>query len=568
MRYFRFTIYDLRGSVAPIVNRKSSIVNCLLLLLVLIQSSTVFAQVFIEATVDKNVLTTDERLTLTVQMDAQPDNSPVLAGLQGFRVVGSSSASQISIVNGVTQASFAYRFQLQPTEVGSFQIEPIVVTIDGQQYETNPINVEVTQGQNPLPDDSGQVIVPPTELNGQDFYVEAEVDNATPYWGQQLLYIFRFYQAVEMLGRPSYTPPDFVGFWNQHENQQSQTLSDIAGRTYRITSLVTPLFATVTGERTIESAEFSLPDGRVLLTEPVTVDIQPLPEPQPENFSGAVGQFRVDAAVDKTDVAVGEAIAWRIGLSGVGNIDTLPEPMWPELDGWRSFEDKQTANTEFANGIVQGQRVYDRILIPSQPGEFVLPGLVYSYFNPATGVYEEATTEDIVFRVTGEGAAVDAEALEPSATVLLQPQRNVPRRLGHASAILQSPIFWSLWAVPLLAIVGDGVMRARKARGARALLDRKARAAWREAHAGFERGDSAEAILTTYLNTKYDAPFVGISPAMRSQQLREHNVAEDKIEMVDRIYEQAAGLKFGYGKVDAEQLLADTKTLIRQLEGR
>ena len=52
---------------------------------------------------------------------------------------------------------------------------------------------------------------PPTE----DYFVEAQVDDDTPYVGQQVTYTFRFYAAYWMEGKPEYQPPRLLGIQGQ-----------------------------------------------------------------------------------------------------------------------------------------------------------------------------------------------------------------------------------------------------------------------------------------------------------------------------------------------------------------
>lgn len=553
----------------------------LCLLLLLGQARVAYAQqILVEASVDQNQVSTDDVIVLTVQVNAQPDVQPTLPTLDAFRVVGTSSASQISIVNGVTSATFAYRYQLRPIEPGNYRIDEITVIVDNQRYQSNAITIEVTQGVNPLPSDQGNQIIAPTELEGQDFYVEARVDNDTPYLGQQILYIFQFFQALELAGRPSYGSPDFIGFWNQQENQQSSTLSDVAGRTYRITTLFSPLFGTTPGEREIAPSEFTLPDGRILQTKAVNVDVRPLPEPAPETFSGAVGNFAIEDAVDKTVVGVGEAVVWRVLLSGVGNIETLPEPTWPEIDGWRTFEDRSSVSTEFANGIIQGERLYERILIPSEIGEFELPSLEYVYFNPTTEAYETAATQPrliVVQEGSGVVDGVDSAESSPALDILgeLAPLRDTPNRLRQPRNIIGNPIFWSLWALPLIALIGDRASQWRRERREQRELEAQKRNAFKIAQQAIKdvragninlADQQAERILTAYLGDKFDDSFVGLSQASRSQQLRALGVRESLIRWTNKLYDQAEGLRFGYKGGKPGKLLAEVEQLISRFE--
>ncbi len=548
----------------------------ILLFFVLLFTGSANAQdILVEATIDSSSVTTDQQVILTVSMNAQPDSPPILPPLEGFQVVGQSSASQISIVNGVSTAYFAYRYTLQPIEAGEFRIDPVSVFINGQQYTSNDVTISVTQGNNPLPDIEAE-IVPPTELSGQDFYVEASVDKESPYLGEQILYLFRFYQARELLGRPSYFSPDFVGFWNPQENQQTQTLNNLSDRTYRITTLVSPLFPTLSGEREIAPAEFQLPDGTRLLTENVVVNAKPLPEPEPEGFNGAVGTFTMAAELDKTTAAINEAITWRVRVEGIGNIDTLPEPTWPVLDGWRVFENQSTVSTEFENGIVKGRREYERVLIPSAEGKTTLPALDYIFFNPDTEQYEQSSTQPVELLVQGgEDMAGIANAEGDALLPEVRPIRATPNRLTRQPfRLLDNPLYWVLWLIPAAVVVADKFLRVQRQRSDEEIELEQRQNAWRIARQAIKvarkdkstRADqAAERILTSYLSDKFSEPFVGLSQTARTQKLRQHHVRESLIRWTNRIYDMVEGARYGYSS-DKVNLLDEVEQLMSRFE--
>ena len=71
----------------------------------------------------------------------------------------------------------------------------------------------------------------PTELTGQAFFIEAEVDNPNPYQGEQVLYTFRFYQAESLYDQPEYQSPSFTGFWSEEQSEeQTDYTTEAAGR--------------------------------------------------------------------------------------------------------------------------------------------------------------------------------------------------------------------------------------------------------------------------------------------------------------------------------------------------
>ena len=65
----------------------------------------------VSAQVDRTSLTTDDRLTLVVTVDASAGDAsqPMLPALDGFQVLGSSRGSQMSIINGIMSSQNYYQ---------------------------------------------------------------------------------------------------------------------------------------------------------------------------------------------------------------------------------------------------------------------------------------------------------------------------------------------------------------------------------------------------------------------------------------------------------------------------
>ena len=135
------------------------------------------------------------------------------------------------------------------------------------------------------------------------------------------------------------------------------------------------------------------------MTQPVVVDVQPLPPNPPATFNGAVGQYQIKADVDMMETRVNEPISWNVTVAGYGNIDTLPEPIWPETPEWRSFDSNSTINTHVRDGRISGSQTYDRLLVPTQGGQITLPAVEYSFFDPETAAYHTISTEPIMINV-------------------------------------------------------------------------------------------------------------------------------------------------------------------------
>ncbi len=595
------------------------------IILLFLAASPGFAQNPITATVDRTALSTDEIVTLAVVVSV--DGQPVMPSLAGFNVLGTGTSSQISIVNGSMNSTIVYNYHLQPTQTGPLTIDPISLTVNGQTYTTQPITVQVTQGtgQPQRTPASGRAAMPNIQSlfgsqtgrggfgsslldevfgnrgGGGSGFVEAGVSNPAPYLGEPIVYTFRFYQdsgnVFGMMDQPQYTPPSFTGFWAEGQDGQNRYRAQgNDGKIYDVTELTSVLVPSKMGEITIAPARLTTSGffdaGGQMASEPIVVNVQPLPAGAPANFSGGVGQFAIEAGVDTTRSKVNEPITWKVTLSGRGNINTVSDPIWPDMQNWRSFESEATVNTQVQEGQIVGNRVYERLLVPQAEGEFVIPALKFSTFDPVAGQYQTISTQPIPVSVA-PGApgtptsttptpapipeADGKEIVEQMATDIryLKP---VPSKLSQVDGpITASPLYWLAWGIPLVGLMGNfGWQRRRNFWQNNAGLARSSQARKKArralAQAQKQNGDifkNAGQILTTYLADKLDQPVLGLTHPALIELLTERSL---KPELIERVHICLSDAELGRFSPDAgtpdhaRNLLKEIDILIGDLE--
>jgi hypothetical protein len=131
-----------------------------------------------------------------------------------------------------------------------------------------------------------------------DFYIEASVDNPTPFVGQQIIYTIRVYAADDQSDEsPLYEPPDFEGFWRVDIEPFpfTQSPQQVNGRAYIVSEIRTALYPTLSGDLTITPANVILPETvfrpeQRIGSNTVTVKAQPLPEGAPAVATGIAAE--------------------------------------------------------------------------------------------------------------------------------------------------------------------------------------------------------------------------------------------------------------------------------------
>jgi len=434
------------------------------LLILVMLSGLAFAQ--ISAEVDRTTLTTNDTVQLTVTVTGSGSTRPPeMASLTDFDVLRSNISTNISITNGNMQSQVIYEYLLQPLQAGTLTIPAVTVSLQGQTYSTDPITLEVTAG-------TGS----PTAETATDpaFFVEAKVDNPQPFVGEQVLYTFRFFHAERVVGNVDYNAPEFAGFWEGVRPEQRQYQVSRSNRRYNVTELQTPIFPTRAGDLIIDPAVLTMAANLMaspmeFSTEAITVSTQPLPEPAPADFNGAVGQFAISAFSGSATAVQGEPLELEVFVSGSSNLDTLPEPTQPLLEDWRvQLEDVET-NTRFQDGLVSGTKVFRYALIPETAGQLDIPPFRYSYFDPEALTYRQIESEPVRVAVapnpqTPQITDADEPASSPEPEqaptgLPLAAVRVAPSLRGEANI---GWTFWALWGIaPMCCAAAWGYQQRR-----------------------------------------------------------------------------------------------------------
>ena len=589
----------------------------------------------ITAEVDRTSLTTDETVTLTVYIDeslGQP-GQPLIPPLDGFQVVGSSKGTQMSIINGDWSIKSTYSYRLSPIQPGVFVIDPVIVSISGQAYATQPITVEVAQGNGqsstpqsgspfgslfssilglsnlnipPVPSRPSQpnVVAPPSgaaarmdpaeapvELAGQSYYLESRIDNPNPYQGEQIAHTLRLYQPANAFSQPEYQPPVFTGFWSQSKGDQSSQSLQFAGRNYQVIELDTILVPTVIDQIVVDGASIEIPGGlfspgQRLRSNPISVDVRALPGGAPSSFSGAVGQFEIAAEVDATETVVNDTLTIKLTLSGSGNIETMGDPQWPDMPGWRAFDSQAATESYIDDGALKGQRQYERVMVPTEPGILSIPAVEFSYFNPETEEYVTILTESLSITVAADGQS-NVQALtrptvsRPSSSV--QPFNDIrPLKISpdtwaiRENQLLKSSGYWILWTIPLMFLVLQFTWGYRKKRRSdNADIHRSMSAQKKAIHALKKakkdkavESDQVGPILIGYLENKLNLSLSGCTNTAISKLMGDRGVEDELADRIQNMLLLSEMGRFAPGSLSGPDgdVISDSIKLVKDLD--
>jgi hypothetical protein len=128
-------------------------------------------------------------------------------------------------------------------------------------------------------------------------------------------------------------------------------------------------------------------------TEPVIINVKPTPaKNKPAAFNGATGAFSISASIVKDKLAKNEEGFLEIIISGKGNFIQLnaPSVQWPA--GVEGFEPEIKDVLDKTRSPLSGNRVFRYAFISGNAGDYIIPSISFSFFNPDSGNYKTIAT--------------------------------------------------------------------------------------------------------------------------------------------------------------------------------
>ncbi|WP_334057763.1 BatD family protein [Alteromonas sp. S005] len=365
----------------------------IIFLLTLLISAAAYADVnSVEATIDRNPVMLDEAIRLTITADGSADrdafdSSPLL---KDFVVGRTSVSSQTSIVNFDTKRTTVWTTTLFPRKEGTFTIPSL--TIEGKS--TKPIQVKVI----PVQEQSNVA---------RDYFVTTDIDLNEAYLNQQLLYTVKLFLSSN-IERGSLQAPEMQNAEITQLGEDKQYTDIVNGRRYQIIERQFAVVPQASGEFTLRGPIFA---GEVMAANTnqrfgffnrtqqinrvgpdITVNIKPIP--QGIDYPWLPSEMvRVDEEWPQGDNFVaGEPVTRIVTLTALGVVEEqLPDI--PEFypPNFKLYPDQSNTTTVEKDQSLISQRQTSLAIIPTQPGDFVLPEVTIPWFNTLTQKTEYAT---------------------------------------------------------------------------------------------------------------------------------------------------------------------------------
>lgn len=417
--------------------------------------------------------------------------------------IGMNSALQqsqnIVMQNGRTTVSLNLSWQIAGTEPGEYTIPPQDLLIDGQMVKTNEVKFTVTEAP-------ASPAMPQGDEMGTPLF-QIEVGKTELYQGEVVplsasLFIPRRV-VLRRVGLISVTKNDFaIARFPQNAEQSDTVINGVGYSVYTYRTTLSPLQAgdLKVGPATVELVYEVIDDRQRLpgfpfgammtVGEPRKQDVRsqevrvkalPLPaEGKPASFTGAVGDFTIQASASPHELAVGDPLAVELVVEGIGNFDALNAPSLTQPAGWRLYPprrynvDGPQDPNQIAAFLPPGspRRVgFSQVFVPEKQ-HAQLPSFELAFFSPTQKKYITVNTAPVALNVkpgaapAAEGGPGAAAALEPAKPPpVQQPRPNLndiviraaeqPRWVSNARqnvSILANSRFWAAQGIPVLML--------------------------------------------------------------------------------------------------------------------
>ena len=403
-----------------------------LMALALFAAVVAFAQTGIRVEAP-NVVAADEQFNVTFIIEGEDSPSDFSwASSDDFQVQWGpqqGKSTSIQIVNGKRSKTVqsTYTYVLRPVKAGKFALPIATAKVKGKQISSTQKVIEVAAAgaaSSQRPQQSGQQSQrQQTGLNDSDLFMTLSLDRTDVVVGEPVIATLKLYQRVNIAGFENVSFPSFNGFWSQEIEaptniEFSREVYD--GQIYNAALLrkfvlipqqqgkvkIDPAEMTCLVNIRVSSGGTSIFDGffddyrtvrKRVATQPVTMNVSPLPAGAPASFAGGVGQFRISAKVSRDTLKTHEAASLLVTVSGTGNVSLLEAPKIVFPPDMEVYDTKVSEKID-KNGL-SGSKFYEFPFIPRSHGDFLIEPVKYSYYDVDQKRYVTLETSPIPLTV-------------------------------------------------------------------------------------------------------------------------------------------------------------------------
>lgn len=445
-----------------------------------------------------------EAFRIEFALNAKPDdNSFVPPSFDGFDVLAGPAVSQgssIRIINGEMSKSVNYTitYVLLPQKSGDFRIGAAEAKVKDKTYRTRETIIEVRdnssgdasgagQSANRQQDDDNASLESKAgnQIGKDDLMLRLTLSRRNVYKGEPIRATLKLYSRVNVVGSEGAKMPTFNGFWSQElETEQGPFRETVGGKVYEAYNIAEYLlYPQQNGTLRIEPSELTVVVQvvlqsnrgfdpffgggheiynlrRKLVTPEVTVSVKDFPAGAPASFTGAVGRYTMEAKLSTDRLEANSAATATVKISGTGNLNFLQAPKLELPTSFELYDVKSDESLRTNGSGNTGYRRFEYPFIARAEGDYTIPPIEFTYFNPETEKYVTLSSQAFPIAITpdrnGGGASqgVTTVAKKEDVRLLGNDIRFIklgnPALRSHVTPLVLSPLYFIVAAAILI----------------------------------------------------------------------------------------------------------------------
>ena len=291
-------------------------------------------------------------------------------------------------------------------------------------------------------------------------------------------------------------------------------------------------------------------------SNPVKIQVEALPE---------------EGRPDKCTFTTDDVANLRITIAGSGNLKLIQSPSLNLPNGLEHFDPISLDTVTGRSTTITGSKIITYPISARTPGEYIVPEIPFSYYNPQTHSYVILKTQPIALHIkAGKNYAPGGLAKNGG----LKDIHNIDTSPLSSLSISGKPMllsvgYWSMYAVPLLAFVGILFWRRREDALSSDIVAFKSRKANKIA---LKRLSSAQKLLQQnsrvpfyeevskaiwlYLSDKLNIPLSSLSKESAEEALSTRNIPQDLQLRMERVISDCETAL--YAPLGSSQQMKDT----------
>ena len=409
--------------------------NILTLILLITAMATAFADnISFTASAPRSVVV-GQQFRLTYQVNSANVSEPNIPNIDNIRVLaGPYSSTQQSYqnihgkVSSSVQITFTYILVID--KEGEYNIPGSTITVDGKRVTSNSVKINALPGNASSARNQQQQYISnhsqagnQQRANSEDLFVLATLNKTRVYEQEAVLLTYKIYSNVGLrnLDNPM---PELNGVIAQEiELPEERQFTTERYRDRNYNTLVWRqfvLFPQNDGTIEIPSLNYEatvavnnhwhsyMEVKREISSNPLTLQVEKLPEGKPASFSNGVGNFTISSEINKSEFKTNEEFTLKVKVSGSGNMKLIKDPEIVFPDEFEVFAPVISNNFTLRSNGYSGEKIYEYVITPRSSGSFTIPAARFTYFNTSTGSYTTIESESYNIEVEKgrESAAV------------------------------------------------------------------------------------------------------------------------------------------------------------------